>query len=316
MKTKISLVILAALGMSLVACNKVSYKKTKGGMPYKIFSNGDTTRVDTNNFIKLHYTQKLNDSTMISTFGKLPIYFQVTGVQQPYDLSELFFELKKGDIVVAVQSVDTFMKRTPGGMPPNFKKGDNIHTIVKILEVFRSPEAAMADEEMGKKALLDAEIKEVSDYLAKKNITTIRTKSGSFVEMVQKGNGPNIDSGNYVMVNYKGTSFSGKVFDSNMDSAFGHYGTVGFVPGNGNKPGGSIIGFDEGLLQLSGGDKARLYVPSLLAYGANSGSPNIKPFEHLIFDIEIVSVSPAPPAAAMKPQDFHPNDSAPNKPKQ
>lgn len=315
MKTKISLIILAAIGISLVACNKVSYKKTKGGMPYKIYSSGDTTRVDTNNFIKLHYTQKLNDSTMVTTFGKLPIYFQVTGVQQPYDLSELFFDLKKGDSVIAVQLVDTFMKRTPGGMPPNFKKGDKINTIVKILEVFRSQEAAMADEAITKQTLLDAEIKEVSDYLAKKNITATRTKSGAFVEIVQKGNGPKIDSGNYVMVKYKGTSFSGVVFDSNMDSSFGRYGAVGFIPGSGNKPGGSILGFDEGLLQLSGGDKARFYLPSLLGYGANSGTPDIKPFEHLIFDIEIGSVSPAPPAAMMKPPSYHPIDTLATPPK-
>ena len=310
MKRTIGFMFFAAIAFAIGACNKVSYKKTKGGMPYKIYRSGDTTRVDTNNFLKIHYEQYVNDSQMVSTFGKLPIYFQVSGMQQPYDLSELFFEFRKGDSIIAIQDIDTFMKRNPQGVSPVFKKGDKIRTIVKILDIFRVPDSAWADEQRTKQALVDAEIKEVSDYLAKKNITATKTKSGAFVEVVQRGSGPEIDSGNYVMVWYKGTSFSGKIFDSNMDSAFGHYGAVGFIPGNGNKPGGSITGFDEGLQLLRGGDQARFYIPSLLAYGPAPGTPDIKPFEHLIFDIRIESVAPSPPAAMMRPPSYHPADTA------
>lgn len=310
MKTRITLIIAAFAALILGACNQVSYKKTKGGLPYKIFSTGNGVKVDTNNFVKLHYTSKLNDSVMVTTFGKLPIYFQVTGGQMPYDISEIFFQFRKGDSIVAVQEIDTFMKRNPGQLPPQFKKGDKLYTHIKVLDVFKTQAESAADEEKSKKEYLAVEIKEVENYLAKNNIKATKTRSGAFVEIIEPGTGPEIDSGNYVMAFYKGTSFSGKVFDTNMDSSFGHYGATSFIPGTVGRPGASIPGFDEGLQMLRGGSKARIYIPSLLAYGPNSGSPDIKPFEHLIFDIVIDSVAAKPPAemTQQRPPEFHPID--------
>jgi FKBP-type peptidyl-prolyl cis-trans isomerase FkpA len=122
MKPRIGMIVIAAVAMLFAACNKVSYKKTKGGMPYKLFSKGGQ-KVDTNYFIKLHFKQTLNDSVMVDTYSQLPTYFQVPPFSQPYDISELFFQLGKGDSLITIQMIDTFMKRNPQQMPPNFKKG-------------------------------------------------------------------------------------------------------------------------------------------------------------------------------------------------
>ena len=52
-----------------------------------------------------------------------------------------------------------------------------------------------------------------------------------------------------------------------------------------------IPGWDEGLQLMSEGEKARLYIPSRLAYGPNPryGSP-IPANSVLIFDVEIVDI--------------------------
>ena len=51
-----------------------------------------------------------------------------------------------------------------------------------------------------------------------------------------------------------------------------------------------IQGWDEGILLLSEGDKARLVIPSELAYGSRGAGGVIPPNAPLIFDVELVSV--------------------------
>ncbi|HZH95412.1 MAG TPA: FKBP-type peptidyl-prolyl cis-trans isomerase, partial [Flavisolibacter sp.] len=63
-----------------------------------------------------------------------------------------------------------------------------------------------------------------------------------------------------------------------------------------------IRGLDEGIRLLKEGGRGRIYIPSTLAYGAQPPSPDIKPFENLIFDVQVVSVSDqAPPPPPMPP---------------
>ena len=51
-----------------------------------------------------------------------------------------------------------------------------------------------------------------------------------------------------------------------------------------------VPGFREAMLNMNIGDKARIFVPSYLGYGASGRGP-VPPNANLIFDIEIVSLS-------------------------
>jgi hypothetical protein len=53
-----------------------------------------------------------------------------------------------------------------------------------------------------------------------------------------------------------------------------------------------IKGWDEGLLLLNEGSKATFVIPSNLAYGDQGGGDMIKPYSTLIFDVEVVKVTP------------------------
>jgi FKBP-type peptidyl-prolyl cis-trans isomerase len=55
-----------------------------------------------------------------------------------------------------------------------------------------------------------------------------------------------------------------------------------------------IKGFEEGIKELSEGAKAKLFIPSALAYG-NNAPPEIGPNANLIFDIEVLDVANQPP---------------------
>lgn len=300
MNTMKNLVLFIMAALLLASCGKSSYKKTPGGMPYQVISGKDTQSIQDGDFVKLHFTQKIKDSVYFTTEGSLPIYLPVGGnggAPQPYDISEIWTKLKVGDSVITTQMMDTFIKRSPDRIPPQFKKGDRIMTYVRILAVFKNDSLARIDDEKSKKEWAVSEVKTIEKYLADKKITATKTPSGAFVEIIQPGTGTLVDSGNYVTVNYTGVSWSGKKVDSNVDTAFHHVAPYSFVAGARKM----IVGFDEAMMFMNKGAKVKVYIPSLLAYGANPGSPNLKPYENLIFDIELLDIQPKEPAQPAMP---------------
>ncbi len=54
-----------------------------------------------------------------------------------------------------------------------------------------------------------------------------------------------------------------------------------------------IAGFDEGILYMKEGGKARFLIPSSLAYGPG-GYYTIPGYTPLLFDVELVKVAPGP----------------------
>lgn len=300
MNTMKYLILLFTSAALFTSCGKSSYKKSPGGMPYQVISGKDTQTVKDGDFVKVHFTQKIKDSVYFTTEGSLPIYLPVGGngaPSQPYDISEIWTSLKVGDSVITTQMMDTFIKRSPERIPPQFKKGDRIVTYVKILAAFKNDSLARIDDEKGKKEWAITEIKLIEKHLADKKITASKTPSGAFVEMVKPGTGNNVDSGKYVTVNYTGTSWSGKKIDSNVDTAFHHVEPYTFQAGAGRM----IKGFDEAMMFMNKGAKIKVYIPSILAYAGNPGSPNLKPYENLIFDIELLDIQDKEPVKPVPP---------------
>ncbi len=296
MKLTFRLLILFIVILTINACKKSSYRKTPGGMPYMLYASKDTQKAWPGNILKLSLVQKINDSIIYTTEGKSFEFVPVSTPHATYDLSELWMLLKKGDSIVATQMMDTFIKRNPTGVPVQFKKGDRIMTFIKVHDIFASDSLARLDSELETKAALEKEVAFLENYLKENNITAQKTPSGAFVQIFNPGTGDLVDSGKFVSVNYTGTSFSGTVFDSNTDTSFHHTEPLVFKTAAGKM----IKGFDEAMLFLKKGAKAKVFIPSMLGYGGNPNSPNIKPFEHLIFDIELLDVSDTSPGAARK----------------
>ncbi|MEJ6792769.1 MAG: peptidylprolyl isomerase [Lacinutrix sp.] len=57
-----------------------------------------------------------------------------------------------------------------------------------------------------------------------------------------------------------------------------------------NESASLVPGFREAMLRMKVGDKARVYVPSYLGYGAAGRAPKVKPNTDLYFDIEIKGI--------------------------
>lgn len=299
----LSLVALVAIVVS-TGCKNVDFKRTKTGLLYKIAKAGSSkdSIAKTGNVIKLHFTEKLNDSVVQSTFGKLPFYTRVdTSAAVAYSPSEVLPLLRKGDSVIVVQMIDSLIKKgLQPQLPPSAKKGDRLVYNVKVLDVFPNDSLARIDNakemsiEQGRQqkemaGAKEKERQEIEAYLSKNKITAQKTPKGAYLQVIKVGDGPQADSGKQVSLKYRGTTFAGKTFDTNMDSSFHHSEPLRFVVGANTM----IQGLEDAVRYLKKGGKGKVFVPAVLAYGPNPG-PGGSTYENLIFDIEVVDVAEAP----------------------
>ena len=143
------------------------------------------------------------------------------------------------------------------------------------VEAFRtfegSREKREAEEKAKQKAILDTVAAGYDE-----------TASGLRYQILQKGDGKKATKGAGVSVHYKGQLLDGTVFDS----SYKRKQPIDFNVGVGQV----IAGWDEGILLLQVGDKARFVIPSDLAYGANGAGGVIPPDATLIFDVELMDV--------------------------
>lgn len=317
MKKVYSMLTIAGVAL-LASCNSVSYEKAKSGMLYKIISGGKDSIVKEGEYLKLNFTQKLNDSVLQTSYGKMPVYARVqTNPGNSYNPGEIFNLLRKGDSVITVMITDSLLsKGLMPELPPFMKKGDRITTSFRVVDVIKNDSLFQLDqakemekdrprqmkeqeEQMAKmqeaqreqqlKADLEMEksgqaakgIQEMQAYLQSKNINAQKTGKGTFVAITQQGTGPMADSGKFVTVKYVGRTLE-------KDSVFDQ-GTYPLQLGRG----GVIPGWDEGLKLFREGGKGTLYIPGFRAYGERH--PSFKPFQAMIFDVEMLSVSDTMP---------------------
>jgi len=101
-------------------------------------------------------------------------------------------------------------------------------------------------------------------------------------EVLQKGDGAQPSKHDCVTVNYKGMLIDGKVFDKTEPGQPATF------------PAGRLIpGWVEALQMMHVGEKWRLVIPPGLAYGKDgAGSGVIPPNQILVFELELLKVSP------------------------
>jgi len=148
-------------------------------------------------------------------------------------------------------------------------------------EKFNAVEAFRTFE--GSREKREAEVKEaMKEQMDKIAAGYDETPSGLRYKILQEGNGKQATKGSQVSVHYKGQLLDGQVFDSSYQRKQ----PIDFQVGVGQV----IAGWDEGLLLLKVGDKARFVIPSNLAYGSSGAGGVIPPDATLIFDVELMSV--------------------------
>lgn len=166
-------------------------------------------------------------------------------------------------------------------------QGDKIEkiTIIRVGEEAEKWDALKAFNSLNEaKAARLAEQKRKNEEAFAKEIEGFdKTESGLYYKITQHGNGKKPQAGQKVAVHYTGMLLDKSVFDS----SYSRRQPLNFTVGVGQV----IEGWDEGILLLQEGDKARLVIPSDLAYGASGAGGVIPPHAPLIFDVELVKVN-------------------------
>jgi FKBP-type peptidyl-prolyl cis-trans isomerase len=298
--------------LALSACTG-SFKKGDNGLEYKIISSGSGKEIGYGKFMQIHIKQVYagtKDTVLMDSRDYMSRVQLFDSVNIPLNFFKVLKQIRKGDSVAFRLLTDTVFKDPKNQMPPFMKKGKYLYTHVKLLNIFdteqqadsaNKAEAVLAKPriykkqveqiEKGlaeKKAQLDAESKVIEAYLAKNNIKATKTKWGTYVAVSTEGTGEKMSTKDIAVVNYTGRTLdSGKVFDSNIDPQFMH---VQPMQVNLGELGGSILGWNDAIMQLKKGSKATVYIPATLGYGENGNGEKIKPGANLIFDIEVTDV--------------------------
>jgi FKBP-type peptidyl-prolyl cis-trans isomerase FklB len=125
---------------------------------------------------------------------------------------------------------------------------------------------------------IEAAKKWLSDNAAREGVVT--TPSGLQYKIVKEGTGKTPGPEDIVRVHYTGKTIDGNKFDSSYDRGEPAQFRVSNV----------IRGWVEGLQLMKEGSQFMLYIPYDLAYGERGAGGVIKPFETLIFDVELLEV--------------------------
>lgn len=183
-----------------------------------------------------------------------------------------------GNSDVDVETLMQGMRDSLDGQPPDLTEAQQQQIIATIQanqqRVQEQAEAAQEQVAGEQKAAGE-------DFLAenaeKEGIET--TESGLQYEILEPGDGESPTADSEVRVHYEGRLIDGTVFDSSYERGEPAEFGLGQV----------IPGWTEGLQLMREGGKARLFLPSELAYGPG-GTRGIPPNAVLIFEVELLEI--------------------------
>ncbi len=107
--------------------------------------------------------------------------------------------------------------------------------------------------------------------------------------VIKEGTGEPSKLGDTVAMLYKGWLTDGTLFDQSRPNEQGQMQAFGFRLGAGEV----IKGWDEGIAGMKVGGKRRLIIPPSSGYGPSGQGP-IPPNSVLVFDVELVQITPQP----------------------
>lgn len=322
-KRIIPFALLGAAFISNTGCKSGGgdFKKLKG-IEYKIVKDAPGKTAAMGDVMELHLYAKVDTvpgqalvlaDTRKQMDGK-PVPERVQEVKEKGQFQAVFAMLSAGDSAVVHVSCDTLLATLPENakqnLPSWLKKGNTIEVTVSVVSVKPAEEyqkeAQAKQEEMMREMKekeaqqMPADDKMLQEYFTKNNIKAEKTASGLYYTIVKKGSGANAKPGQMVSMNYVGKTLEGKQFDANTDDNFkplpGKQ-VFTFPLGQGQV----IKGWDEGVALLNKGSRAKLFIPSPLAYGAQAMGPELPANSILVFDVEVVDIKDAPPQQQQQP---------------
>ena len=142
-------------------------------------------------------------------------------------------------------------------------------------------ESVFKSLEKANRYLTSDEEEDIQNYVRRHQWEMVATGTGVLYQIVKTGNGPLIQPGQVVTMEYVLNDLYGDVvYSSDSD------GVIKFVVGHG----GVVAGVDEAVRHLHQGDIAHVVVPSHLGYGLLGDQKKVPSRATLIYTLNIIEV--------------------------
>lgn len=287
-------VIAVVISALLAACGGETYNRTPSGLLFRIISSpGKDSIVRLGNTVKLHYYQRAGDTILEDTRDRMPIYWMMMpDFSNDYNALQVFnYGLKEGDSVEVIQRVDSMLrKHLIDSLPPFASINDEWVTTIKVLKVFRNDSGLLEDKRREQQHVDSIQRplgdQRVREYLRGHQIAALRLDSGAYLQILVPGNGDSIVRGRKLGIKYKFSNLrTGKVLDTNTDPAFHRRDTLEFTAGTRFL----LPAIDDALARLRPGAHARIYLPTMSAFGGRPPRGNIRPYDDMVFEVWVVN---------------------------
>lgn len=295
-----SLFFLFSIILLLQACNKEDKRKeeekiklqkylqengysdifpTESGLYYVILEDSDGSSPAATHHVMINFTGSLIDGKVFETSDydlavargifrtdKLygPTKLSLSGMNIPGLVEGLQLMKEGGKSRIIIPSHLAFYNVDYGIIPPY----STLIYDVELLEI-------ISDPELHEQALLDS-------YLLENEITVEPTSTGLYYVEEVTGSGDLPLNYNTVTLHYKGSLLDGRVFDKSESGSplVMSMNTTTYIPG-----------FIEGVKMMRKDGKARLIIPSDIAYGSGGSITGmVPPYSTIVFDVEIIDI--------------------------
>jgi FKBP-type peptidyl-prolyl cis-trans isomerase FklB len=208
--------------------------------------------------------------------------------------------IKKQELTVDTDTIANAIKDVLSGKPTRFSDAQFTEIQRQLGGALRAKMMAQRQVEQAKMEKEGAENKTKGEAFLAKNATEPGIKTltnGLQYKVITDGTGAMPAAHDTVTVSYKGSLIDGTVFDQNDKFT---------TPVTGR----TIKGWSEVLQQMKVGSKWQVFIPPDLGYGMRGSPPKIAPNAVLIFDMELLSDTPAaggpglPPTASVASSTF------------
>jgi FKBP-type peptidyl-prolyl cis-trans isomerase len=275
-----TLAILLMVGFALSCTSKYpGYDKASTGLYYKLYHvSKDTVKPRTGDWVSLdlRYNTKIKgkDTTLFNSKMQAgePVRFQLPPSDFKGDLYEGIRMLSVGDSASFIINADSLFIKTfkMRQRPPMIDSNSVLYFYVHLVK-------SVSAENMKQQ-----EIESLKKYIDDNKISVQPTPSGIYILASEEGTGMKIDSGCQVTLQFKVSTIDGKQIFSSYDRPDPikfQYGKRFDTPG-----------LEEAVGTLKKGGKAKVIVPSVMAFGETGRGNMVAPYSTLIYDVDIINV--------------------------
>lgn len=258
----------------------------KDNFYYKLISLGDgKLKPDTADYLWIDATcYTLKDSVFWDTKHDAEQAFFVR--YGAFDFARHLYTLSEGDSVQYLLPSAVFYQELFQFPVPFFSKRDSaVKFSVRILKILGQEEHAHICDSLRAARLQRAgeEYAQVYHYITRNFKRSIEFSKDAFLEKTREADGDSIKWGSLVSVAYKGYFLDGRLADYTPDNHPFEF-TMG-------QEAQLIDGLRLALYHLKEGEKAKIILPSRLAFGTMGNSNgSIAPYTPLLYEVEVIDV--------------------------